>query len=161
MRSAKHLWVRNFSYQNAYQNDDETLCTSWHVLDFYAIKMDYLDEIDGLYSLVYTREAMAFKRSAVRSRLSPPKNLEIERFRGFSWFIASFDIQNLTIINKVETANMSKHCNKNPTRIRITPKSAIFRPLFPLCPFRGQLVHCVLRTSWTVVHNVISPFKLY
>ena len=49
--------------------------------------MDYLDELDGLYSLVYTREAMAFKRSAVRSRFSPPKVLKAIGFRYFFLFL--------------------------------------------------------------------------
>ena len=58
--------------------------------------MDYLDEIDGLYSLVYTREAMAFKRSAVRSRLSPPGSPEIVRFQDFLFSFA-WDLPRFTV----------------------------------------------------------------
>ena len=74
---------RNFSYKNRTRNTIDTL----ENLDFFEPKKFekpyYLEDLDNLETLDSSQLRMAFKRSAVRSRLSPPKALKTIGFQGF------------------------------------------------------------------------------
>ena len=72
---------------------------------------------------------MAFKRSAVRSRLSPPKTSKSLDFEVFLVVFTSFDTKNLTIFNKAETAKyvetLQQESDKNQNRSKIGHFSSI------------------------------------
>ena len=86
---------------------------------------------------------MAFKRSAVRSRLTPPKNLEIVRFRGFSCLFYQFLHSNSDYFQQ---GRNSKICRNTATRMRQESFSLQNRPFFV------HYFHCVyLGGSWSIV----------
>ena len=55
-------------------------------MDNYTLILDYIDHLFRLYSFCLRMADMAFKRSAVRSRLSPPKTLKSKDFKAFFVF---------------------------------------------------------------------------
>ena len=59
-------------------------------MDNYTLILDYLDYKIHLYSFCPCMADMAFKRSAVRSRLSPPKVLKTIGFQHFFLFLRTF-----------------------------------------------------------------------
>ena len=57
---------------------------------FYSCFLDYLDHFIQLYSFCPPLEPMAFKRSAVRSRLSPPEKFRKLRFSELFLYFPNF-----------------------------------------------------------------------
>ena len=106
-------------------------------MDNYSLILDFIDYILHLYSFCPRMADMAFKRSAVRSRLSPPKSLKLKDFKAFFFiFFVFFGVSRTSpesdIFEEISNTYNTTY-NRNITKRDIKDRMDELFLLFLLC----------------------------